>query len=410
MSGPGGLLRGADRAAFAIALVEALRARGVPVGLTAAAAFVEALRAHPPDTRSRLYWAARITLVRRESELAAFDALFAEVFDAVLAADPNARRTGLPGRGADDEQFAPVGGRGEQDETGAGLPWATLPTVVGTAEDADAADPGVPLRLPAGIAVLADTPFEQLGPEQLRALGQWLAAAAQYWPVRRSRRTRSAPLGRTVALRPTLARARRTGWEPVELMRARPVTRPRRVVAVCDVSESMRAQASAYVHLMRALVLATDAEAFAFGVKLTRLTAVLRHHSAEVAMDRTAAQVSDRFAGTRIAANVRALLRSHHGEALRGAVVLIGSDGWDSDPPDQLAAAMARLRRRAHRVVWMNPRAGAAGFEPAVGAMAAALPYCDAFLPADTFAALAGVLDEISSTASRGSRAGTARR
>jgi uncharacterized protein with von Willebrand factor type A (vWA) domain len=202
-------------------------------------------------------------------------------------------------------------------------------------------------------------------------------------------------------------------------MRARPLTRPRRVVALCDVSESMRAQASAYVHLMRVLVLATDAEAFAFCVELTRLTAVLRHRSAEVALEQAADRVSDRFAGTRIAANVRALLRSHHGEALRGAVVLIGSDGWDSDPPEQLAAAMARLRRRAYRVVWMNPRAGAAGFEPAVGAMAAALPYCDAFVPADTFAALAGVLDELgaragtgglSSTASRGSRAGTGRR
>jgi uncharacterized protein len=85
---------------------------------------------------------------------------------------------------------------------------------------------------------------------------------------------------------------------------------------------------------------------------------------------------------------------------------MIASDGWDSDPPADLAAAMARLRRLAYRVVWLNPRAGAPGFEPRVAAMAAALPYCDALLPADTFRSLR---DAISSITSRGSTGGTGR-
>ena len=69
---------------------------------------------------------------------------------------------------------------------------------------------------------------------------------------------------------------------------------------------------------------------------------------------------------------------------MRGGVLVIASDGWDSDDPADLAAVMARARRRARRIVWLNPRAGARGYEPLVGSMAAALPYCDAFLPADT--------------------------
>ncbi|GAB3932942.1 hypothetical protein GCM10027614_03010 [Micromonospora vulcania] len=64
---------------------------------------------------------------------------------------------------------------------------------------------------------------------------------------------------------------------------------------------------------------------------------------------------------------------------------MIGSDGWDSDPPDELATVMARLRRRAYRIVWLNPRAGAPGFAPRAGGMAAALPHCDQLLPAGTF-------------------------
>ena len=60
---------------------------------------------------------------------------------------------------------------------------------------------------------------------------------------------------------------------------------------------------------------------------------------------------------------------------------------------------MARLRRRAYRVIWMNPRAAAPQFEPLVATMAAALPYCDELLPADTFRSLAQLGAAISSTA-----------
>jgi hypothetical protein len=57
-----------------------------------------------------------------------------------------------------------------------------------------------------------------------------------------------------------------------------------------------------------------------------------------------------------------------------------------------MAAAMSRLRRRAHRVLWLNPRLAAPGYEPLVGGMAAAIPYCDAVLPADRVAALGDVV------------------
>lgn len=129
--------------------------------------------------------------------------------------------------------------------------------------------------------------------------------------------------------------------------------------------------------------------------------------------------MTDRFGGTRIATNLRSLLASHHGNAVRGAVVVIGSDGWDSDPPAELAAVLARLRRRAYRIIWMNPRAGAPGFAPRVGSMAAALPFCDRLLPAGTFRDLDRVAEQIADSAkvpagrrgpvsSRGSRGSTA--
>ena len=389
------LLRGVDRAAFAVALATRLRARGVPVGFTAIDDVVRALAAVPPDTLSRLYWTTRVTLVRRQSDLAAFDAVFAAVFsDNVHQVDPHARRGSRAGLEAGGDALMPMPARRAEPASGLRLPWATPPQVVSTAEKSDS-PVVVPLRLPSAQAEQADRPFDDLDPSDVELLGRWLESAVPEWPTRRSRRVAVDRHGHRVALRPTIARARRTGWEPVEVVGFRSVHKPRRVVMLCDVSQSMQAQAVAYLHLMRALALGADAEVFAFATSLTRLTAVLNHRSARVAIELATAKVTDRFGGTRIATNIQALLASHHGGAVRGAVVIIASDGWDSDSSQELAAAMARLRRRAYRVVWVNPRAGAPGFKPQVATMAAALPYCDRLLPADTFRSLAGVVAEI---------------
>jgi uncharacterized protein with von Willebrand factor type A (vWA) domain len=216
--------------------------------------------------------------------------------------------------------------------------------------------------------------------------------------MRRSRRLRVRPTGRRVALRATIAASRRTGWEPMQLKRYRHATRPLTVTLVCDVSQSMQAYATAYLHLLRAFTRTGRAEAFAFSTSLTRLTPALANRSAAAAVAQADAEVVDRFGGTHLATCLRELLASRHGNALRGGVLVIASDGWDSDDPAALAAVMARAARRTRRIVWLNPRAAAHGFEPRVGSMAAALPYCDAFLPAHTLRQLPEVFDAIAGT------------
>ena len=115
---------------------------------------------------------------------------------------------------------------------------------------------------------------------------------------------------------------------------------------------------------------------------------MLSHRSAEVALQRANAKVTDRYGGTFIGRSVGVLFAPPHGNVLRGAVVIIASDGWDSDPPEVLAHAMARLRRRAEVLVWLNPPAAQGEFRPLAGSMAAALPYCDLFLLAHSLTGL----------------------
>ncbi len=183
-----------------------------------------------------------------------------------------------------------------------------------------------------------------------------------------------------IDLRATIRASRTTGWEPVRLARTRRRTRPRPVVLVCDVSRSMQPYATIYLHLMRAAAVVPERNPPGD----LRIRDVSDQDDVRVVAPLTGdrarpsqCQVTDRFGGTHLGRCIGELLSPPHGNALRGAVVIIASDGWDSDPPEVLDRALARLRRRAAPGVWVNPRMAQRGFQPLTGSMAAALPYCD---------------------------------
>jgi uncharacterized protein len=397
------VLRGVDRATFATALGERLRRAGVPVTVRAMTTFADALGTRFPTRLDELYWVARLTLVARHDELPDFDRVFDAAFrDAVLPLDPHARRHGGDDRGGEDDVLRAVAAepRGDDPDAG-GLPWHTLPKHDVSSEEDEPDVRLLPDPLPSAVARVADTPLDELDPAELTLLARWLEASAYRWPTRRSRRTQVAAGGHRLAMRATIAASRRTGWEPLDLRYHRQVRRPLTVTFLVDVSQSMQAWSSAYLHLMRAFARTRRAETFAFSTSLTRLTPALSHHSASVAVARAGEEVVDRYGGTHLATCLRELLRSRHGSAVRGGVLVIVSDGWDSDPPELMAAVMARASRRARRIVWLNPRVAATDFEPLVGSMAAALPFCDAFLPADRLRALPEVFDAIAGDVGR---------
>jgi uncharacterized protein with von Willebrand factor type A (vWA) domain len=399
------ILRGVDRAALAASFCDRLRRAGATVPTTAMADLCEALGVARPAQVGELYWSMRVTLVRRQPDLETFDRVFEAAFlETERGVDPHARRQGVQ---APDPVVLPPGPlvsvpglrspRDESEDTG--LPWHTLPR--STSDDEPSAD-GVllPELLPSTLTGLANTPFEEFDDEQLAALGRWLERAAPRWPTRRSRRVRAGRRGESIALRQTIAASRRTGWEPLDLRRQRRIQRPRSLTLVTDVSASMQSYSAAYLHLMRAFARTGRAETFAFSTTLTRLTPALVQRSAETALELAEQRVVDRYGGTHLAGALRDLLGSRHGSTLRGGVLLVASDGWDSDTPDELRDVMGRLARRVRRIVWLNPRAGVPGFEPLVGSMSAALPYCDAFLPAHTVAALPDVFAAVAGVSS----------
>jgi uncharacterized protein len=122
-------------------------------------------------------------------------------------------------------------------------------------------------------------------------------------------------------------------------------------------------------------------EAFCFGTRLTRVTRALATRDLDEALRRAADVALDWDGGTRIGESMRAFLdRFGHAGVARGAVVVVCSDGLDTGDPELLAEQMARLRRLAHLVVWLNPLHEDPRYEPLARGMAAALPSVDVFL------------------------------
>jgi len=390
------VLRGVDRAAFAVALVARLRSAGVAVPPSGPASLVHGLALLPPGRPGELYWTARVTLCSRADDLPVFDDVFTAVFgDAVLGLDPPSMKSVLPQRVSAAESMEDADSGVAPD---GGLPWSTRPAAVRAGASADTERMVLDV-LPSRLAARADEPFDQFDPADLQLIGTWLERAGATWPRRRSLRNTASPHGRRVDLRRTLRASRSTGWEPLRLAVTRRTLRPRRIVLLCDVSRSMQPYVGIYLHLMRSAAIHATAlrpEVFACATSLRRLTPVLAHRSAEVALARANDAVDDRYSGTHLGAGLAALLSGVHGAAVRGAVVVIASDGWDSDPPEVLEQAMARLSRRAHTVVWLNPRAAASGYVPLVRPMAAALPYCDVFLPANSLVGLRELVEILS--------------
>ena len=114
------------------------------------------------------------------------------------------------------------------------------------------------------------------------------------------------------------------------------------------------------------------------------------------ALAASGAAIPDWSGGTRLGEVLKAFLdRWGQRGTARGAVVVVCSDGWERGGTVLLAEQMARLRRLAHTVVWVNPHKGRIGYEPLTGGMQAALPSVDVFVSGHSLAAfeeLAGVI------------------
>lgn len=210
---------------------------------------------------------------------------------------------------------------------------------------------------------------------------------------RRSRRQKAARNGPRVDLRATMRHSMSTGGEPLRLAwRVRP-DRPVKLVALCDVSGSMVQYARPFLAFLAGLMRADSAsDAYLFHTGLVRITEALRDPDPLRALNRITLMADGFGGGSRIAANLQRFADSYARTFVDGrSVVMILSDGYDTDASGNMGAALAKLRRRGCRIIWLNPLKGWKDYAPIAQAMAAALPHLDDFAAAATLDDLAGL-------------------
>jgi uncharacterized protein with von Willebrand factor type A (vWA) domain len=360
-------------------LTAALRAQGARVGVGELLSAVRCLDAVDCGSREDARLALRTVLCSQRADLERFDIAFVSVFgdgrppgvDQPLAELGSIARAALPSLAVPD----PVGRPAERGSTPVPAAWSE-------------------------VEVLREKDFAEYTDAEMRAARELIGRLARRHPTRVSRRTRpSRRRAHTPDLRATVRDSLRTGGDPfVRRWRAR-TRRPRQLVLVCDVSGSMTPYARMLLQYMHACVAARRrVEAFAFGTRLTRITYELSGRDHDRALGRAAAAVTDFSGGTRIGAALAELNRVHGRRLGRGAVVVILSDGWDRGDPDQLSQEMARLRRAAHRLVWLNPLAAHPEYAPLTRGMQAAIPHTDQLLAGNSLASLehlAAILEEM---------------
>jgi uncharacterized protein len=379
---------GLDLPAVGGAFSRRLHDAGVPVTAERAAWFAHALAVVEPISRRRLYWTARAAFVSDRTQVPTFDAVFASVFGSAPAPDdapePEAATAepalaDEPRRTADG---APPGGASPSNSptTGSTEPTDEVPVPVLASDE----------------EVLRSKRFDALSPDELARLYRLMTRMRPATPSRRTRRDERDRHGERIDLRRTLRGSLRTAGDPIRLARRRRRVVPRRLVLLCDISGSMEPYARAYLQFLVCAGSRTNAEAFVFATRLTRLTRALSSRNPERAIQRAAAAAPDWSSGTRIGDALKTFNNRHGRRGMaRGAVIVILSDGWERGDPALVAREMQRLRRVAHRIVWVNPRVSARGFEARAGGLIAALPHCDALVSGHTLEALDEVVDAI---------------
>jgi hypothetical protein len=363
-------------------LAAALRWRGGRIGVGELLTAVRCVDAVDAADRDEVRLALRTVLCSQRADLARFDEAFTAVFgDGGVIAEPDDGQT-LPELGAIERAVLPRAGVSDPGQ-GAARPGA---------------EP-VPAAW-SDIELLVTKDFARYTEAETVLAQELIARLARRHPTRLSRRTRtSRRRGHAPDLRHTVQASLRTAGEPLHRRWRAPTRRPRQLVLVCDVSGSMAPYARMLLQYMHASVAARRrVEAFAFGTRLTRITNELAFRDPDRALARATAVVNDFSGGTRIGAALAELNRAHGRRIGRGSVIVILSDGWDRGEPEQLNVEMARLRRAAYKLVWLNPLAAHPDYEPLTRGMQAAVPHTDRLLAGNSVASLqelAAILEEM---------------
>ncbi|HEY7652932.1 MAG TPA: VWA domain-containing protein [Methylomirabilota bacterium] len=356
-----------------------LRAAGLPLTITELMDGVRALEAVDLLDRQDVYLALRTTLVARHEEFPAFDRCFDLFWRFQAEEGQGFDELTTPAQPAIPEEHAGASQEAAQKKISVALE--------GWEEQGD--DDGEPLEVP-GVSdkeILMDQDFSAFPVEDLDEVARLTILIAKRLARRISRRKRPTRRGGVIDMRRSI-RANLMKGEIIELRRRERRRRKVRLVLLCDVSGSMDLYSRFLLQFLYALQnVFGRVETFTFSTRLTRVTEHLKGASYRQALARLG-EVRDFSGGTRIGESLQEFNARWANLVDRHTIVLMLSDGWDTGEPDVLANELLAIKRKAGRLIWLNPLLGNPSYEPLTRGMAAALPLVDHFAAAHNLASL----------------------
>lgn len=339
-------------AALLVGFTRLLRQHGFVIAHEQVVMFLGAVRLLGPRDIESIRRAAHATLAPAPDRHAEFDALFHAFFFEEAAVASAAKS--LP------EEDAPVKDRGRGEDEPPEL------------KDANNSGKAATIRESLSLRQFDTHPDDE-------AIGRLRKEGSRTLPRRLGFRKTSDRKGQSLDLRRSMRRIVEHDGDIIRLMRARRKALHRPIVLLIDVSGSMKAHTQDYLRYAHALTQLVDrVETFTFGTRLTRITRSLQHRHQAKALECASALVDDWDGGTRIGAALQAFIGDpRYASLLRGAVVLVLSDGLERGSHAQMREAVQRISRRAWYLGWLTPLAADPRFRPETAALKDILVYLD---------------------------------
>jgi uncharacterized protein with von Willebrand factor type A (vWA) domain len=394
-----------------VAFAGALRDRGIETSPDDLIDAGRALTIVDPLDRDQFYHALRATLIDDPRAEPIFEAVFSEFWGGVSAADesdadtPVVENGASGGDGSEGPRSEATGGDtgadpdvGASTDEGANAPERTerrRPTDDGSRPD-DPREVAMEMSRQEATSEI-DVPTPSDG-DELAELSLLVGELGRQLGVLGGFRQRIDTSGE-IDLRRSLDAVR----EPMlnDLPRVDDERERASVRLFVDVSRSMLQntdQAFLLSFLFECVRQFSDARVFAFDTTATEVT----RHFRTTDVGRTVAEMrrarTEWGSGTTIGACLSEILAAEPFVVDRDTVAIVVSDGWDAGDIELLDEQMRHLERRCQRVVWLNPRAVAPEYEPAVTGMETALEHVDHFFGFAALGDLRTVIERLRST------------
>jgi uncharacterized protein len=165
-----------------------------------------------------------------------------------------------------------------------------------------------------------------------------------------------------IDLRESIRHAMGTAGELIQLQTKKRKTVLPKVFILVDVSKSMEAHAPFFLRMARSFCQIMNARVFVFHTSLIEVTTLLKKNSGRV-QEKINSVTFGFGGGTRIASNLQKFLvqcqRGPNGQRIRGLgrrdMLFVLSDGYDTDPPEELPKVLQSVKQMGADVFWLHP-------------------------------------------------------